>query len=163
MEIKLAEKDDLIKNLVEKVNIVEKTLENVNNYAKDLHEIPASNTIEQVKNVVDIKEKPIEVDKEKEEILTCNLCSFKTQSKQGMKSHKTKKHKEVVSHCGFCDLDFTCHRDFHVHMNSEHSGISSPIINRNFPPRLPRSPISIPRNPIPNGFYPPFSLMGPRW
>ena len=66
----------------------------------------------------------------KEKLLKCNLCNFETQSKQGMKTHKTKKHKEVVSHCSFCDIDFTSNRDFHVHMSSVHSGMSP--LNSNY-------------------------------
>ena len=53
--------------------------------------------MENVEDVKEMKEKSSEVEKEKEEEFACN---FKTQSKQGIKSHKTKKHKEITSHCG---------------------------------------------------------------
>ena len=99
------ENDDTIKTLVEKVNLIETKLGNIINDNKDLSEKPAS--ISTTENDKEIKEKSIQVERDKQKLFTCNLCNFSTQSKQGMKSHKTKKHKEVMAHCGFCDLDFT--------------------------------------------------------
>ena len=130
-------------------------LSNVVNDTKDVFV-----TTENVEDEKDVNENSSEVEKEKEELNTCNLCDFKTNSKQGLKSHKTKKHKEIIGHCGFCNLDFKSNREFHVHMSSFHSGIS-PISNHNFPPRFPRSPNSFPK--YSNGFGPPNNPMGPMW
>ena len=148
-------------HLLEKVTIIKKQLGNVVNDTRDVSEkLPSDVATENVEDETDVKEKSSEVEKDKEELNTCNLCDFKTNSKQGLKSHKTKKHKEITSHCGFCNLDFTSNREFHVHMSSFHSGMS-PISTHNFPPRFPRTPISFPR--YSNGFCPPNNPMGPRW
>ena len=58
---------------------------------------------------------------EKETIFSCDICNYKTKSRSGLKTHKTRIHKIDANKCSFCDFEGKTKSKLEDHLATNHT------------------------------------------
>ena len=57
---------------------------------------------------------------ENEEVWSCDICDYKAKTNSGLKTHKTRIHKDKAFHCDDCDFASKTRRELELHLEAIH-------------------------------------------